>query len=257
MSKFLLQSDALELEEQIVKELIEREKYIHSYEEYTFKELNEIEHIDALPIGTIEFVTMYLGKSGFKKEIPIEIPKYLQTEEFLKRDYKIVKGKDLPRVGRYFIKNASKLKDFSVCTDMQYFLTDEMFDYKANTQYDNTLSICTTDNFVVSSVYEIKAEYRVYVIDNEIVNISHYNGNPLILPDIKLLQKAVALIEYNEKWLKSYTIDIMVGNKGTAIIEIHNFTSVGLYNTVWGTNLLYAYRDGIEYLKNDNSIKYL
>ena len=64
--------------------------------------------------------------------------------------------------------------------------------------------------------------------------------------------KAVELIKANEKWLRSYTIDIMVGPKGTAIIEVHNFTSVGLYHNLWGNNLLYAYRQGIDYLINDN-----
>ena len=45
-----------------------------------------------------------------------------------------------------------------------------------------------------------------------------------------------------------------MGKEGTAIIEVHNFTSVGLYTTLWGTDLLYAYRDGIDYLVNDNKI---
>jgi hypothetical protein len=49
----------------------------------------------------------------------------------------------------------------------------------------------------------------------------------------------------------------MVGKEGTAIIEIHNFTSIGLYTTIWGNELLYAYRDGIDYLLNDNTVKYM
>ena len=48
-------------------------------------------------------------------------------------------------------------------------------------------------------------------------------------------------------------MDLMVSKiKGTAIVEVHNFTSCGLYSTIWGDNLLYAYRDGIDYLINDN-----
>ena len=90
-----------------------------------------------------------------------------------------------------------------------------------------------------------------------IVAISHYNGNPLLFPDTKLLEKVVMLISYHEKYLKSYTIDVMITKKGTSLIEIHNFTSVGFYTTLFGTDLLYAYKDGIDYLRKDNSVKYL
>lgn len=253
MSKFLLQSDALKIEELIVREQLEKTKLIHEYKEIKINDLDKIQEKDYIPIGTIQFVEKYLGIH----ETPIEIPKYLQTEEFLKREYKIVKGKDLPRVGRYFIKNASKLKDFSVNTDMQYFLSEEMIDYKPTSKFDNTLSIKSKDNFVVSEEVNILSEYRVYVFNNEIIAISHYNGNPLLFPDTKLLEKAVMLISYNEKYLKSYTIDVMITEKGTSLIEIHNFTSVGFYTTLFGTDLLYAYRDGIDYLRKDNSVKYL
>ena len=111
-------------------------------------------------------------------------------------------------------------------------------------------------DYVISSPYNIKSEYRVYVLDGDIEHISLYNGDATVLPDVNLIKKAVSLINYNEKWLRSYSLDIMVGNEGTAIIEVHNFTSLGLYSSIWGTDLIYAYRDGIDYLLNDNSIKY-
>lgn len=253
MSKFLLQTDAMEIEEKIAKEQLDRTKLVHSYRECTLSDLDSVKEKDFNPIGTIQFVEKYLGIT----ETPIEIPKYLQTEEFLKREYKIVKGKDLPRRGRYFVKNASKLKDFSVNADMEYFLYDEMIDYKPKSEFDNTLCIKSTDNFVVSEDVKILSEYRLYVFNNVIVAISHYNGNPLLFPDTKLLEKVVMLISYHEKYLKSYTIDVMITKKGTSLIEIHNFTSVGFYTTLFGTDLLYAYKDGIDYLRKDNSVKYL
>jgi hypothetical protein len=111
--------------------------------------------------------------------------------------------------------------------------------------------------YQVSSLLPIKTEYRVYVIGHDIVAITAYEGSPTNLPDIELLQQAIELIKFNEKELRSYTIDLAVGNFGTAILEIHNFTSVGLYHALWGSDLLYAYVDGINYLKNDNSVKYV
>lgn len=238
MSDFLIQkTDELNIERLIVLEQLKKEHLIHTYKEVVSAE-------DApkgyLPIGTIPFVEQYLGI----RETPIEIPVYLQTEEFLKRSYRIEKSTNLPKQGRYFLKNASKLKDFTLLTDL-YNLSF----------YD--INLTDNDYYVVSEEYDIESEYRIYVFDNKIESIAHYNGNPCILPDIALIEKAVLLISYNEKYLKSYTIDVMVGKRGTALIEIHNFTSVGLYTTIFGTNLLYAYRDGIEYLRKDNSIKYV
>jgi hypothetical protein len=48
-------------------------------------------------------------------------------------------------------------------------------------------------------------------------------------------------------------------DKGTAIIEVHNFSSLGLYTAIWDRNnndLLLAYKQRIEYLLNDNQVKY-
>lgn len=256
MSKFILQNDALELEERIIKELLIKNKYLHSYEECTLKELDSISYTDAIPIGTIEFVTKYLGKQGFIKEVPIEIPKYLQTDEFLKRDYRVGTWEDIPKYGEWFIKDASELKKLSNLMNMSYTYDEELFDYKPKNEYDSTLSLSKSHNYIISSPYKIQAEYRVYVLDGDIENIALYNGDATVLFDINLIRKAVALINGYEKWLKSYSLDVMVGKEGTALIEVHNFTSLGLYSTLWGSNLLYGYRDGIDYLLNDNTIKY-
>lgn len=255
MAKFLLQKDknVLDTETLLLKEALNRGKYLHSYTEASLTKLKESTFDkDLIPVGTIEYVQAYLGNTyGIYKENPIEIPKYLRTEEFLKRDYKIVNWYDVPTSGNYFIKNASKLKDFSYCGEMQYFMYDGIWD-APSLKFDTSLRLSKDDKFVVSSNFKPLSEYRVYVIEHNIEEISHYDGNPLLFPDVELLKKAVSLIEFNEKWLKSYTIDIMVNSLGTAIIEIHNFTSVGLYTTMLGDGLPYAYRDGIDYLINDN-----
>jgi hypothetical protein len=52
---------------------------------------------------------------------------------------------------------------------------------------------------------------------------------------------------------RSLTIDVMVTDKGTELIEIHPFVSCGLYGTLWGDSLVYAYRDGIDYVLRHNT----
>lgn len=234
MAKFLLQNDScLSIENNIILEFLNKNKYIHEYR-YFCGDMKK----DEIPIGDISFVTKWLSSMyNIANENPIEIPKYLRTDEFLKRDYRIVPWAELPKQGKWFIKDVSELKKFGQVV---------------NFNYDNQLILNKNSLFQVSSIYNILSEYRVYVINGQIENVCNYDGDCTIFPDINLIKKAVNLILYHEEWLKSFTIDIMVGKEGTAIIEIHNFTSVGLYSNLWGSNLLYAYKDGIDYLINDN-----
>ena len=200
--------------------------------------LSKEDYTEAIPVGTIEFVTAWLQKyHSIVTEYAIEVPQVLRTTEFLKREYHIVPLKDLPVKGEYFIKDATKLKSFCYQGEVSSLPIKEMD---------------PTHLYQASEIVDVLSEYRVYIIDHKIECIAHYNGNPLLLPDITLINKANNLYQFEKDAPKSYTMDIMVTNQGTSIIEIHNFTSVGLYNTVWGTNLLYAYRDGIDYLLQYN-----
>jgi hypothetical protein len=253
MARFLVQhtKNELELEEQIILSKLKSAKYNHEFEQLTLEEIKTFNDEGFVPVGTIEFISTYLKNVyGIERENPIEIPKYLRTDEFLKRDYYFTTWDKLPREGVYFLKDASILKKYSGVIRSEYFIDDTLFEEPA--EHDVSLRLSKDSIYLVSSVFDIKSEYRVYVISGEIENVSYYNGDATLFPDMTLVKKAVSLINMNEKWLKSYTLDIMVGDKGTAIIEVHNFTSVGLYSNIWGNSLLYAYKDGIDYLINDN-----
>ena len=98
MANFLLQNDpgTLDFETTIAKDLLQKEKDLHSYQEMTLEKLklhieNETLVKNLIPIGTIEFVSTYIKYAyGVEKENPIEIPTYLRTEEFLKRKYETI-----------------------------------------------------------------------------------------------------------------------------------------------------------------------
>ena len=260
MAHFLLQNDdgSLDIERCIVEELLKQNKFVHTYELVSLKDLGNASKENCYPIGTIDFVTKYMNNAyGMESEVPIEIPVYLQTGEFLKRNYFICKWDEIPRKGEFFLKDVSQLKKFGSIVNTAYESIDDLFCYEPKGKFDSRLVLDKDHFYQVSSILPIKSEYRVYVLNGEIEQISNYNGSPLFLPDIGLLNKAVSLVSRFEKYLKSYTIDIAVGSFGTAILEIHNFASVGLYSTLWGDNLLYSYVDGINYLKSDNTIKYL
>lgn len=246
MSHFILERyKDFDLESYFLKKQLNQNKYIHSYEEI---EEPHLVGIDEYPVGQIPFVEKCLGIH----ENPIEIPKYLRTPTFLKRDYKICTWQDIPRSGTYFLKDISQLKKFGSVMNATYTDIDSMFNYVKTSEFDATIVLDKEHLFQVSSLIDIKAEYRVYVFGGDIEQISYYNGDCTKLPDISLIKKAVNLINYHEEYLKSYTIDVAVTDIGTCILEVHNFTSCGLYSPFWGSSLLYAYKDGIDYLRNDN-----
>lgn len=263
------------IESMMIEDLLKRTKYTN---EYMFMSLNEFYDFEiddtflsvkskvlknkndfdekltnAIPVGTIEFVSTWLKIfKGIERENAIEIPPVLRTDEFLKRKYSIRKASDIPKSGRYFIKDATQLKVFSYSGELEYFLYDEMFEPKKH-DLDNSLRLDPTHLYQVSEIVNILAEYRVYIISGEIVSIEFYDGNPTKFPDIELIKKANLLYKTQSDYPNSYSLDVMVTPRGTAITEIHNFTSLGLYSTIWGTDLLYAYRDGIDYLLKHNT----
>lgn len=275
---FLLEdkkNDKFNYELMLVEEKIRQNKYIHDfekidisifyeYEEDSFGEIiktNKLKNANdfpeiykkSIPIGSINFVSTWLKVFyNIDKENPIEIPPILRTDEFLKRKYSIVTADKLPRTGRYFIKDVSKLKEFTYSGDLEYFLFDEMFE-PAKSPYDYSLRINPDHLFQVSEIVNILSEYRVYIIDGKIENIANYNGDVTLFPDVELIKKANDLYSIQPDYPKSYSMDLMITPRGTAITEIHNYTSLGHYSTLFGDNLLYAYRDGIDYLLKHNT----
>lgn len=252
MSDFLIQKDehTLTNEANFLIQELDRFQLMHSYKRCTLADISQTMP-NLNPVGSIEFVTGYLHHHyGFEKENPIEIPKYLRTDEFLKRDYKIVPWNQLPTHGKWFIKDVSELKKFGQCVQADFFVSKDLFIPNPGNDYSLTLS--KEHLYQVSSLFHTKSEYRVYVMQGEIEVIAHYDGDCTIFPDVNLIKKTVGLINLNERWLKSYTIDVMCNQKETALIEVHNFASVGLYSSLWGNSLPFAYRDGIDYLLNDN-----
>ena len=106
---FILQNNNLvDLDTAILEEILQRRKMIDTYEKMTMADLcgaGKADVKEGLPVGTIPFVETWLKKChGISRINPIEIPKCLRTEEFLKRFYRIVPFNEIPR-GDYFVKD--------------------------------------------------------------------------------------------------------------------------------------------------------
>ena len=273
---FLIQNDKIgtdNVQNAIVLEVLRQYKYDHGFEYFStedfYKEVPSKEmfmstrvlktkddfdekYHNAIPFGTVRFIEQYLQIfKGIERDNAIEVPRILRTDEFLKRKYSIVRRECIPREGYCFLKDATQQKIFSCKGNLEYCLSDEMFQEKTS-EHDSSIRLDATHLFQVSEVVNVLSEYRVYVLNKEINSVCIFAGNPLLFPDAELIQKAVDLINMQEDSPASYSLDLMVTPKGTAITEVHNFLGVGLYTVDWDEELLYAYKQGMDYVQKHN-----
>ena len=208
------------------------------YSDNKLKDKNEFpkEYENSIPVGSIQFVNNFINIfiKEFDGENSIEIPPVLRKYEFLKRQYKILPYGQINDANDVFIKDAEGVKTFS-----------------NNGEYGRE-SINKDHLFIVSEKIDVKAEYRIYVIRNKVKNICRYLGDPLYLPDLSLVNKMVNLYSMSSYCPQSYSIDVMVNDKGTALLEVHSFSSLGLFSTKWDEDLALAEVDGFNYIVNMN-----
>lgn len=243
---FVLQTDSgMPVENTVLKDVFASyEHQLHlqgdNLQEVSMSYFSENIHkfANAIPVGNLEFVSLWLKENYKKDMLPIEIPKCLQREEFLLRKYQIIKKSEFSEPGYYFVKNASHLKQGSFMG---------MINSPDDICVDNS-----DDLFVLSEKFLSKSEWRVYVVNNRFKTVTNYTDDPSIFPDMNKIRKMMFIYSTQDPDRPmSYTLDVMVGpkSKGTALLEVHPFVAVGLYTSLWDLSLLDAYEQGIEWYK--------
>lgn len=80
---------------------------------------------------------------------------------------------------------------------------------------------------VVTTAVKFQSEHRVYVRKGEILNICFYKGNPLIQPDVTVIQ---AMVKATKGYAFAYGMDVGVIEGGkTALVEMNDFCCLGNY----------------------------
>lgn len=236
--KYLLQTESGLIEDtdifQFNKILTKQERYrIHSKILSDSYEINDGK--EYIPVGDLFYIRGHLKTYWNIDEMnPIEIPVVLRKEKYLHRKYKIVEAHDVPQEGNWFIKDASKLKSWTHLGEVGL--------------YRDTIA---DGIYVVSEPIEIISEYRVIALNGVIQSIRHYDGNPLSLPDINLISEMVSIFSIQSDSPRAFTLDIATSDRGTVLLEIHDFVSVGTYG-YYDENLLHMYRFGYEYYRDIN-----
>lgn len=233
---------------------LDRFKFLH---DFSFCDESDLAHLSlpkdsVIPVGEIPFVqkflSLYFPNVPMK---PLEIPKFLQLPFFLKRDYQVLSFSEIPSAGRFFLKDASKLKSFSYNGHLE----------RIEQNSDITISEINPDTKVVlSESVSFEVEYRCFVRDGDIQGVQFYDGNWLVFPDngmVDMVKSAAILIQKHLPHLTSYTIDVgLIKDKGWAIIELHPFCAVGLY----GFNdydLCNYYIEGFKFYIEESSLNLL
>jgi hypothetical protein len=81
-----------------------------------------------------------------------------------------------------------------------------------------------------SEIVKWLSEYRVYVVNSQILSVDFYQGNKNIKLDIDIILKAIKTLDIHNESYAGYAIDFGVLSSGeTALIELNDGYSVGAY----------------------------
>lgn len=209
------------------------------------KHTKSIDFKNSIPVGSIDFVKKYLEIVHSVRDIePLEIPKELRCDKYLKRTYLIVDKNEIPREGGCFLKYASKLKSFTYTGEISRLFKDV-----------DSSSVLKDGKYVISERVELLSEYRCFILNDDIKGIQFYEGDCTVTlgqNDIALIKEMIMDYAKNERRPKAYTLDVAITkDRGVILLECHNHSSVGLYG--YDNEILpYHYKFGFEwYLKNN------
>lgn len=159
---------------------------------------------------------------GGMESMEIVLPKYtglnyypLELNDFMYRDVKEVNVEDVS-MGNFFKPLPEDHKMFSPVV-------------KSDTlQCSLILGRIPKEHKVLSTqAVKFLSEYRVYVTNGDILDICYYKGDPLELPDAKVIREMVSLVSH---YSVSFSVDVGILESGeTALVEMNDFCCLGNY----------------------------
>ena len=185
-------------------EIVYCDEYVNFEEAYKHGRFN-----DHCPVGSIEFCNKH-GINTIPRNIPISLKEYAVGT--VTND---ITDRMLDGINKWHVKSNSVIK-----------------------HPDNGIySLYNLPRFINYQAVEFiedgfESEYRVFVLDGNIVDIQNYAGDLWILPDKYTVEKMIYQFEHTkgESVPPSYTLDVGVYLNKTYIVELHDFYSCGTYN---------------------------
>lgn len=177
---------------------------------------------NCIPVGDLNFVREWLNKTPGAADpnmTPLEIPRCLR--EYARREYELLYLDEMTEeqkdASKFFIKDASVLKRWN------------------SALYDWNVSHLLEDDilYVVSEKVMFLSEWRIFVLNGEVLAAQHYLGDPLIFPDKEDVYEMVRIFETQKPHPGAYTLDVGIFTRNdehaTALLEVHPFAACGLY----------------------------
>jgi len=167
-------------------------------------ERNDINEPGWIPIGSVEFVQMYM-KNTYKRTIrPKNVPLELQSSEYSGRH--IFDSTEM---------NGRKMKLFAKSNDI----------IKGScgiTPYDLPVG-----RYQYSDIVDFSSEWRAFVWRGDLVGLHNYGGDFTEFPDVEMIKTMMQTFRRNSPC--AYTLDVGLINNKTVVVEVHDFFSCGLY----------------------------
>ncbi|WP_431689350.1 ATP-grasp domain-containing protein [Hahella sp. NBU794] len=127
------------------------------------------------------------------------------------------------------IMNGLSAPVFAKPGDTQKKFTGRVFESMADLYFVSGCSKKT--RIVCSDVVHWISEYRVYVVNSEIVDISHYAGKTDVALDEAVVSAAIQALDRAGESYAGYGIDFgVLGTGETALIEMNDGYGLGAYN---------------------------
>lgn len=248
MYSFIIQKtkEHVDSDSAILIESIEYQKFIGNTD-YGYFTTPSVDYIDSLkliqgekiPIGSVEFVKEFIDKYKLpnKKFKPIFL-----DNEFTKHQKVTDSLLDIENALNYneevFIKPFDTFKsDFS-----------DSYGYIFNKK---DIHLFESDKkYLLSKVENIISEYRIFIFFGDIKGIYNYSGDFtefLNNSQLTIIKKMINSI--NIERLNAYTLDIAIlENKNIKLLEVHPFSSCGLYGFNDYSIIPQMYINGFKYL---------
>jgi hypothetical protein len=185
-------------------------------------------HRNYVPVGSVEFVTEFLGHFYGLIPKPINVPECLFDVRYSQRPIFNGIDTDITKLhGKWFVKNNDSIKKFA-----EILMCDK-----------NHVWGIPQGNYQMSEFISIDSEWRTFVFEGKIVGLKHYSGEFIKFPNVQLISSMVTAFENSGEAPVAYTLDVGVNDYHTFVIEVHDFFSCGLYgfNDVKYPNMLHKW----------------
>lgn len=177
----------------------------------------------SLFVGSVEGCRLVLDSLGYSlpqpNYYPAELAKYLGRKVWGGKSTNVILK--MAEGNAVFAKPANKWKLF----------TGQLFD--ATSGYSIIKTVEIDEELWLSEPVEFVCEFRAYVVNGELLNVSQYTGDDDAEPDLDVIQEAIVLFGSNPQNPTTYAFDWGYTAQGSFLmVEMNHGFAIGHYHSI-------------------------